>query len=96
MNFYIGVISEADNFDLNIKYLDTIYTSREANIAKKYYDSLNEKDKKWFERLSFDSMMWWSRAFVDGIKKTPKELKKERGDLMRAKREAKRAAQIRS
>lgn len=73
-------------------------TVRQDILVKvlKWCNQKDEVTRAFLADLSLESLVMIGRICTTPRVKTPKELKKERGDLMRAKREAKRAAQVRS
>lgn len=94
MTLQIAVLKECIKSKKPFRHGLFVHSYEEAQRVMKVYDKLDDRGKSWFEKIDLDVMFYFGNMIGEEVPKSPKQLKQERGKILRAKREAKRAAQI--
>lgn len=96
MTLAMAVIQECVKTKKPFKYGMYVHSYDEAQRVLNVWERLTEKGRKWFENIELDMMFFYGNMVGVPVPKSPRQLKSERGIALRSKREAKRAAQVRS
>jgi hypothetical protein len=94
MTLAISAMKECVRTKKAFKYGLYVHSYDEAQRVLNVWNKLSDSGKKWFERADIDVMIYYGNMIGEPVPKSPRELKRERGIALRAKREAKRVAQV--
>lgn len=88
MTLAMAAVMECVKTKRPFKYGIYVHSYDEAQRVLNVWEKLSDSGRRWFENIELDTMFYFGNMVGIPVPKSPRQLKRERGIVLRAKREA--------